>query len=61
MKPMRSRHAFELVFVGVGTFLLFAPSFAIAAGASAKMKSIGFSWLSGCSEGYPCFFMGWKE
>jgi len=31
MKPMRSRHAFELVFVGVCAFLLFSPSAANAA------------------------------
>ena len=61
MKPMRSRHAFELVFVGVGTFLLFTPSFAIAAGASATDEINWFFLAIGLLGGLSLFLYGMER
>jgi phosphate:Na+ symporter len=61
MKPMRSRHAFELVFVGVSTFLLFAPSFAIAAGTSATDEINWFFLAIGLLGGLSLFLYGMER
>ena len=61
MKPTRSRHAFELVFVGVCTFLLFAPSAANAADASATDEINWFFLAIGLLGGLSLFLYGMER
>ncbi len=61
MKPMRSRHAFELVFVGVCTFLLFSPCSALAEDAS-KADEINWFFLGvGLLGGLSLFLYGMER
>ncbi len=61
MKPMRSRHAFELLFVGVCTFLLFSPSTANAADASATDEINWFFLGIGLLGGLSLFLYGMER
>ncbi len=61
MKPIRSRHAYELVFFSVCTFLLFSPSSANAAEASAT-KEINWFFLGiGLLGGLSLFLYGMER
>jgi phosphate:Na+ symporter len=61
MKPMRSYHAHELVFVSAGAFLLLAPSYANAADASATNEINWFFLAIGLLGGLSLFLYGMER
>ena len=59
MKTIDFRRSFLPLLTGAYFLMLFSPLQAQADTASNQVKLVGFSWLSGSSEDYPCFCLGW--